>query len=144
MSVNTELQNLLTKMGGSPLESDSNSDLIKKISEAYDGSGSGGGSSGGCNCLTAHVTASEDDTNSYYTLDKTWREIFDASQVNIIREVSPAEKNYWIIIEVEKVNDNIYNVVADDAANDFSTRIMTCATENSYPTQTLPKENTDQ
>ena len=44
MSVNTELQNLLTKMGGTPLESDSNSDFIKKISNAYDGSGSGGGS----------------------------------------------------------------------------------------------------
>lgn len=43
MSVNTELQALLTKMGGSPSEEDSNSDLIKKISNAYDGSGGGSG-----------------------------------------------------------------------------------------------------
>lgn len=45
MSVNTELQNLLTKMGGSPSEEDSNSDLIKKISAAYEGGPGGGVSS---------------------------------------------------------------------------------------------------
>lgn len=42
MSTNTELQNLLIKMGGVPLESDSNSDLIRKIKDIYS-SGSGGG-----------------------------------------------------------------------------------------------------
>lgn len=64
MSVNTELQALLTKMGGTPLESDSNSDLIKKISDAYEG----GGTSGGVLIVT----------NTDGTLDKTWQEIHDA------------------------------------------------------------------
>jgi len=139
MSVNSELQNLLTKMGGSPLESDSNSDLIKKISEAYDGSGSGGGSSSGGNSLTVHVNISKDDTNDYHTLDKTWEEIFDASQVNIIQEVSPVEKHYWTIIEVEMVNPNLYSVIVADVANDFAQHIMTCETADSYPTEAIPK-----
>lgn len=69
MSVNSELSALLTKMGGTPLESDSNSDLIKKISSAYEGGGSSGG------VLVCHLIM---DSNSM-TLDKTAGEIFSAA-----------------------------------------------------------------
>ena len=63
MSVNTELQNLLTKMGGSPLESDTNSDLIKKISAAYDGSGGGSSSGGNVTFVPVVAGATEQDPN---------------------------------------------------------------------------------
>ena len=78
MSVNTELQNLLTKMGGSPLESDSNSDLIKKISNAYEG---GGGSSGGCKCLIVNIVDLDLETEH---LDVTAEELWEATQNGMV------------------------------------------------------------
>lgn len=75
MSVNSELSALLTKMGGTPLESDSNSDLIKKISNAYEGGGSGSGILVVGEVDTGEVDA---DDNPIYQLDKTWKEIYDA------------------------------------------------------------------
>jgi len=94
---------------------------------------------GGSGALIVHVNVSEDDTNVYYTLDKTWREIFDADQVNIIQEVSPDEKTHWVIANVEKVDDDMYSVVAEDVANDWMNYILICTTENSYPTCTVEK-----
>ena len=77
MSVNTELQALLTKMGGTPSESDSNSDLIKKISTAYESGGSNGGSSEESPFFFVHITSTYDDhTNTtVLSLDKTYEEI---------------------------------------------------------------------
>lgn len=73
MSVNSELSSLLTKMGGTPLESDSNSDLIKKISNVYEG---GGGSSGG-GILIVHAAMIGGETPKLQ-LDKTAGELEDA------------------------------------------------------------------
>lgn len=79
MSTNTELQALLSKMGGTPTESDTNSDLIKKINEVYAAGGSGGEASGGV--LMVHeqpdpVTLVREGVElSVYMLDKTAEEI---------------------------------------------------------------------
>lgn len=69
MSVNTELQALLTKMGGSPSEEDSNSDLIKKISNAYEGGSSGSG------ITIVHGTVNEETEDT--TLDMKAGELYE-------------------------------------------------------------------
>lgn len=81
MSVNSELSALLTKMGGTPLESDSNSDLIKKISNAYEGGGSGGGMMIVHGTITYQTEPPEGHTGAWSpiysgALDKTAGEIY--------------------------------------------------------------------
>ena len=98
MSTNTELQALLTKMGGTPTEQDTNSDLIKKINEVYEAGGSGGGSSQSL-IVTETVTEepNPEDPESpvfVHTLDKTWKEIHDAILGNTIVIYRYVEDDY--------------------------------------------------
>ena len=98
MSVNTELQALLTKMGGSPSEEDSNSDLIKKISNAYEG---GGGSGSGI--LISHITATGDvadgNDNPVFQLDKTWKEIYNAPYTMFV-VMAGETKDYSFLVNI--------------------------------------------
>ena len=71
-SVNSELSTLLTKMGGEPLETDSNSDLIRKISDAYES----GGSESNLVCWARPLPG--DSYSRGYSLSKTAREIIEA------------------------------------------------------------------
>lgn len=125
MSVNTELSALLTKMGGTPLESDSNSDLIKKISNAYEG---GGGSSGGILVVHEIDTGEVDgEGNPIMQLDKTWKEIHDAVFPVLIGEFN-FSKDWMPLPNV--IHDPIggkYHVMAGLEEN-YSTD-----SENGYP-----------
>lgn len=97
MSVNTELSALLTKMGGTPLESDSNSDLIKKISAAYEG---GGGSGSGILVVHEIDTGEVDvDDHPIYQLDKTWKEIHDVTVLAVVVKKDESGA-VWKIVEI--------------------------------------------
>ena len=140
MSVNTELQALLTKMGGEPLESDSNSDLIKKISNAYE---SGGGSSGG-GVLAVRFTAGEpavpptapEGTLPVITTvgDKSWNDITKAigdGKIPIaIFGYDDYGASFGLIEETEfSEEDSVYNIYVS-AVNNRYDFINTSPTEN--------------
>lgn len=114
MSVNTELQALLKKMGGTPLDSDSNSDLIKKISNAYEG---GGSSSSGALIVNLDVDR----------LDKTWLEIYN-SNFAIVR-LEYANEGFELAM-ISKVHYNPDTPIYSVMVNGLS---LFTDTPNGYP-----------
>lgn len=130
MSVNSELQNLLTKMGGTPLESDSNSDLlgkmvtvlggevdpsdassdlVGKISDLY----TGGGSSGGVELGEVTLNISKEGYNI------TVANALDDSSGSIV--IAPiTTKNRPIIVKVPVLNGIPYYLCLDISNGRFT------------------------
>lgn len=131
MSVNSELSALLTKMGGAPLESDSNSDLIKKISNAYEGGG--GGSSGGGVMILHDVADSitiDGSATNILRLDKTYDEITTALMAGT--QVLYGEEDY-IMTGVNALSNAIVIFNYDDTEGTVSCKKYNVTEDCLYP-----------
>lgn len=130
MSVNSELSALLTKMGGTPLESDSNSDLIKKISNAYEG----GGESSGGGVIMLHIVDDKITIDGVETniqrLDKTYDEITTAFMAGT--QVLYGEEDY-IMTGVNALSNAIVIFEYDDTEGTVSCKKYNVTEDCLYP-----------
>lgn len=100
MSNLTSLKALLTALGGTSANSDTNDETIAKIADAVS---NGGGSGAG----VLIVERDEDDT-----LNKTYQEIFDALPMAYLAEIDETGKSFhWIAGAF--VDEDVYTIDID-------------------------------
>lgn len=121
MSNLTELKRVVSALGGTPAESDTNDESIGKIADALEnGSGGGGG------VLVVHETTDED--SGITTLDKTWQELFDAKLA-----ICLFEREGYFRVSIMGYCDSDDFAVGFTKVDGGSTTDYTSESANSYP-----------
>jgi len=128
----TALNRIVDAFDGIPGHNSSVDDLLTALDAIADAIENNAGSgSGNSNILIVHSRVTSNDENeTVFTLDKTWKEIYDADVAILVESHFPEQKESTC---VDLYFNDVFTVEGGN-------NLYTAETENDYPSCTIEKE----